>query len=179
MELERALSGAAAWPLWTNQPIVLYHGTIRRFGESIVRDGVDVARGLPNTDFGRGFYTTTSCLQARAFADRKSASKNAPAAITKFTLDRLTLGTLRGLVFLRGSVDAVDYWSFVAHCRGRRLGALKANSGYDVVYGPVARSWWGPNRSRVYANYDQISFHGDKAQELLRDSILCRIEVIE
>ena len=58
-------------------------------------------------------------------------------------------------------------------------GDLEANPDYDVVYGPVARSWWGPDRSSVYADYDQISFRGGKAQELLRDPILRRMEIIE
>jgi uncharacterized protein DUF3990 len=179
LRLERALSGAAAWPSWTNQPIVLYHGTIRRSAESIVRHGVDVVCGDPNVDFGLGFYTTTSLSQARKWAIVIGSVGAEPHAIVQLTLDRNALGSLRTLAFVRGETDAVDFWSFVAHCRRGLRGVSEADSSYDVVYGPVARSWWGPERSSVHRRYDQVSFHGSKAQGLLRDAGLSRIEVIE
>jgi len=173
------LSGAAAWPPWINQPIVLYHGTIRRYAESIMRDGVDVVCGDPNVDFGLGFYTTTSLSQARKWAIVIGSVGAEPHAVVQLTLDRNALGSFRTLAFVRGETDAVDYWSFVAHCRRGLRGDTEQDPGYDVVYGPVARSWWGPNRSSVHRNYDQVSFHGNKAQGLLRNERLCRIEVIE
>jgi hypothetical protein len=177
--LERTLSGAAAWPPWTNQPIVLYHGTIRRFANSILRDGVDVTCGEPNVDFGRGFYATTLISQARKWAVAIASDRTEPFSVVRLTLDRIALGSLRTLAFVRGETDAADYWSFVAHCRRGLRGASETDSGYDVVYGPVARSWRGPDRSSVHRGYDQISFHGKRAQGLLRDTRLCRIEVIE
>lgn len=179
MQLERALSGQAAWPQWTDQPIVLYHGTIRKYGESILRDGVDVACGDPRVDFGLGFYTTTSLAQARKWAIVIGSDGAEPHAVMQLTLDRNALGSLRTLAFVRGATDAVDYWSFVAHCRRGLRDVSEADSSYDVVCGPVARNWRGPERSSVYQGYDQVSFHGRKAQKLLRDPSFCKIEGIE
>jgi len=173
------LIGAAAWPPWTNQPIVLYHGTIRRFAESIVRDGVDVTHGGLRRDFGKGFYTTTLLSQAREWAIEIGLDRGEPYAVVQLTLDRIALGSLRTLAFVRGELDAVDYWSFVAHCRMGKRRAPVLNKDYDVVYGPVAKFWGGPRKSVVHRDYDQISFHGDAAQRVLRDSDQCKVEIIE
>jgi hypothetical protein len=158
---------------------LLYHGTILRYAESIVRDCVDLTRGDPRTDFGRGFYTTTLLSQAGEWAIEIGADRSEPHAIVQLTLDRIALASLRSLVFVRGEIDAVDYWSFVGHCRMGKRRAPKANWDYDVVYGPVARFWGGPRKSVVHRNYDQISFHGEAAQRVLRDSSKCKVEVVE
>jgi len=138
-----------------------------------------VACGDPKVDFGLGFYTTTSLSQARKWAIVIGSVGAEPHAIVQLTLDRYALGSLRTLAFVRGEADAVDFWSFVAHRRRGLRDVSKADSSYDVVYGPVARSWRRPDRSSVYATYDQVSFHGSKAQGLLRNPKLCRIEVME
>jgi len=173
------LNEVAAWPAWTNQPICLYHGTIRRFAESIVRDGVDVARGGLRRDFGQGFYVTTLLSQAREWAIEIGRDRDEPHAVVQLTLDRIALGSLRTLAFVRGELDAVDYWSFVAYCRQGKRRAPVSDKDYDVVYGPVARFWGGPRTSVVHRNYDQISFHGEAAQRVLRDSDQCKVEIIE
>jgi len=173
------MSPTSSWPPWTNQPIVLYHGTVGSYAANILRNGIDVTRGAPIRDFGRGSYTTTLLSQARGRADMVGASRNGSPAIVKMTLDRTALGSLIALTFLRGSLDVVDYWSFVAHCRAGFAGDPQTNPGYDVVHGPVARTWWGPDRSSIYRDNEQVSFHSIRAQALLRNSSFCKIEVIE
>src|SRR5207237_10469350 len=45
-------------PPWTDQDIVLYHGTTGAFAQDIL-NGIDETTGGFLKDFGRGFYTTT------------------------------------------------------------------------------------------------------------------------
>ena len=61
---------------WRNQDLILYHGTLSIFSASI-RTKVDVRRGKIGTDFGRGFYTTTTKRQARAWAWQLCLDHNA------------------------------------------------------------------------------------------------------
>jgi hypothetical protein len=139
-------------PLWSNQNIVLYHGTL--------------------TDFGPGFYATTVLRQARSWAAQIAATKGGGGvpAVIKITISRDALALLQTLVFARGDFHAKDYWSFVHYCR---KGALDHNrshphvSYYDVVYGPVAAFW---NQRMMIADADQISFHTPAAEAVLNSS---------
>jgi hypothetical protein len=45
---------------WTNGPITVYHGTDNLSGNAIRRSGLDPNRFNTQTDFGKGFYVTTS-----------------------------------------------------------------------------------------------------------------------
>lgn len=49
---------------------------------------------------------------------------------------------------------------------------------YDVVYGPVAIRF-GPDEYETKSGLDQISFHGTRAQTLLRDTRVCFVEVLK
>lgn len=138
-----------------------------------------MTRGNPRTDFGCGFYATTLLSQAREWAIEIGLDRNEPYAIVQLTLDRIALGSLLSLAFVRGETDAVDFWSFVTHCRKGKRRAPISDKDYDVVYGPVARFWGGPRKSVVHRDYDQISFHGEAAQRVLRDSDQCKVGIIE
>jgi hypothetical protein len=133
----------AALPPWSNQDLVLFHGTTLPAGESILADGVLLDRAERRADFGRGFYTTTDLRQASNFARRISEPRCMPGSIVQFSLERNLLSELAALAFVRGGLDALDYWSMVRHCRAgngghARLAGVKAF--YDVVFGPVARN---------------------------------------
>jgi len=52
-------------PLWSNQDIVLYHGTVDTYVSALTTGAVRVSLGKAGTDFGPGFYTTTVQRQAR------------------------------------------------------------------------------------------------------------------
>jgi hypothetical protein len=168
-----------SWPLWNNQPIVLFHGTLAEFAHVIHKEGIDISRGRPNTDFGRGFYTTTVHSQAVVWAEQVRAESGQPHAVLQLTLDRLALRSLRHLAFILGTPGAVDYWSFVSHCRRKNQRWPGTDQDYDVVYGPVARFWAGPEKSEVFQGYDQISFHSSRAQRMLRNPKLCQVEVMK
>jgi hypothetical protein len=155
---------------WTNASLTLYHGTLLHHAQAIQRQGVNPALGRPGTDFGPGFYTTTSLRQARSWAwlMASTSSASAQAAVVVLEIDRNILASLETLAFVRGDYDADDYWSLVFHCRAGagHHGHNTASSGfYDVVYGPVAAFWM----QRVsMSDSDQISFHTTKSAAGLR-----------
>ena len=169
---------SAKWPPWNNQPIILYHGTIARSATEIVQNGIDLSLGRPNVDFGRGFYTTTSRMQAQKWAEVVADGEGETPAIVRVTMRRASLSRLRTLAFVRGTPDATDYWSFVSHCRRKLQRSPYTDQYYDVVYEPIAQSWFGIDESKVFPGYDQISFHGSIAQQILRNPNLCEMEVL-
>ena len=77
---------------WTNQPILLYHGTTDAHAASILRR-VDPQAGRRQTDFGTGFYTTTNLQQAWLWAgevagSHEALSRYAQPAVIRFAVDR-------------------------------------------------------------------------------------------
>jgi hypothetical protein len=157
-------------PPWSNQDLLLYHGTLDIHVQSIF-DGVNPAVGHPSTDFGRGFYTTTNESQARRWAWRLSNRKHsthplARPAVIEFKVCRDILSRLETLWFVRSEPTAADFWSLVSYCRSShaphsRLGPPPT---YDVVVGPVAASW---RRQLTLLKSDQVSFHSAKAASIL------------
>jgi hypothetical protein len=174
--------------LWQNGPLVLYHGC----GSSSLRSAINPG-GIgtsphphnltlllcrPLTDFGQGFYATTSEHQAKQWANQQLRRNRRlvrdVATVLRFEVDRDDLATLEALVFV---IDTADYWNFVMHCRkgfpphGRGVGALGVPStsyispqlAYDVVYGPV--SMWP--QELIVKDCDQIAFHTTKSLAVL------------
>jgi len=149
---------------WANDDLVLYHGTdsdqAARIGRKPAAHGLAIARCRTATDFGQGFYTTTSEHQAKQWAnatrERNLASNAAlQAVVLRFAVARDSLAALDTLVFV---VDNPDYWSLINYCRGgsaphARTAGAKVE--YDVVYGPVAL--W--KQQLVIKDCDQVSFH--------------------
>jgi hypothetical protein len=151
---------------WTNQEIVLFHGTINLF-EAAILAVVSVRRGDRFTDFGRGFYTTTNLWQAQAWAWQTSQKNpGSQPRVIELTIARDTLARLDALWFVRGAPDAEDYWSLVHRCRtlGTHHGRAVKQGWYDVVIGPVARSW---RQRDAFPDADQIGFHTTRAAHLL------------
>jgi Protein of unknown function (DUF3990) len=159
-------------PPWTNQDVVLFHGTTAAWVPSILTN-IDLTFGQTQHDFGRGFYTTTSLPQAMAWADRKARIRQSARAVIQFTVQRLQLGDLLTLCFVRGDKQSRDYWSLVHHCRATP-NATHSPDGmwYDLVAGPVSAS---PNKLEIHKDYDQFSFHTPKAVALLDTSPKVRI----
>ncbi len=167
------MSARRRFPQWDDPYLVLYHGTLRKHADAILANGIDPARGSPHTDFGRGFYTTTNHAQADEWADSRASEQGEHSAVLMLTVDRLALARLRHLAFLR---PANDYWSLVENCRNDAPYAVE--QGYDVVYGPVAKRWWGDEDYAAFPDFDQISFHGDAAKSFLNNKIYCEVEVV-
>lgn len=160
-------------PLWSNQEIVLYHGTLDVHVPSILqRVDPTVCRFL--TDFGRGFYTTTNLLQAERWARGLALQTvGAAAAVLSFSVDRDALAQLECLTFARGSANAIDFWSFVQYCRTVPADHNRPRTGwYDIVVGPVTGSW---QKQTVIPDGDQFSFHTDLAASLLDNSHKARV----
>ena len=153
---------------WSNQDLVVYHGTADIHTAELIGGRISVRAGRPDTDFGRGFYTTTRFKQAENWG--KSTSLRKPGtnpAVIEFTLSRLALGHLESLAFVRGHPSADDLWSMIHHCRlgGSSHGRRDGTSFYDVVYGPIAMNW----KLKIAAgDGDQISFHTAAAEAVLR-----------
>lgn len=158
-------------PPWTNQDVVLYHGTVDVFAAAIVSGPIRVSTGRPHTDFGPGFYTTTLRRQAQTWAAQIAASKpGTRAAVIELQISRDDLATLQTLAFARGDFYAEDFWSFVHYCRNGASDHARGrhfSSYYDVVYGPVAAFW---NQRMIIADADQISFHTPAAENALNKS---------
>jgi hypothetical protein len=155
---------------WTNQDLILYHGTIDLVWTDPENDAISVAAGRPDTDFGTGFYTTTSLTQASSWAIQASRRRKGSAPLVlEFTLSRDSLAALESICFVRGDPDAEDFWSLVRHCRGGRdHGRSGLGTWYDVALGPLALN----RRNRtIFVNADQISFHTGDAEKVLNTSI--------
>lgn len=156
-------------PVWANGRLTLYHGTLWTHAQAIQASGtINPALGRPGTDFGPGFYTTTSKRQARSWA-WQLASQTGPGVaggVVTLEADRDRLAQLESLGFIRDDYHADDFWSLIFHCR---LGATHhARSGaqpvFDVVYGPVAAFW---TQRMAITGADQISFHTPAAAAVL------------
>lgn len=147
---------------WQNQDIQLFHGTLLRFAESVVSQ-VDLKFARAETDFGRGFYTTTNEAQARRFARVHSDQQMQQGAVVSITLPREEMARLTTIGFVLGDSGAEDFWSFVHFCRSGATGHGRkgATSFYDAVLGPVTRNWW--KQRTLYPSFDQISFHTEEA----------------
>ena len=165
-------------PAWNNKDLVVYHGTddisLRAQGVPLgatLQFTVNLALCRPFTDFGQGFYTTTSLHQARQWANTRVLRSIAPtgpaptAVVLSFQLSRDWLATLDALAFVR---PTNDFWDLVQDCRNgfpphQRLRSSSAC--YAVVYGPV--TLW-PQRL-VIQDCDQVSFHSQAAVLGLRN----------
>jgi len=153
-------------PPWTNAPLALYHGTLERHVPSLLR-GIDLRHARPRSDFGPGFYTTTSVAQAWRWAQQVSDHNlGLEPSVIRFEVPRGALTEIRCLWFIRGDAGADDFWSIVQHCRaGRELDDRSdAGSWYDVIAGPVAANW---RRRRIVPDSDQVSFRSSPAIALL------------
>jgi hypothetical protein len=125
-----------------------------------------------------GFYTTTYLAQARIFAGIQQDNRHGTPAVVRLRLNRERLALLRTIGFVRGSLDAIDYWSFVLHCRNGFAHLPSTGKQYDVACGPVAKAWTGPTDSKLWEGYDQISFHTREAIAILNDKSFCTLEIV-
>jgi hypothetical protein len=171
-------------PAWSNAQLNVYHGTddVSLGGTGGVSQGtalggfvVNLALCRPLTDFGQGFYTTTSLHQAREWANARvrrvlSPTQTHIAVVIQFNLGRDWLAGLDVLAFAR---PIVDFWNLVTDCRNgfpphQRSGSQAA---YDVVYGPV--TLW-PSRLLIQ-DCDQISFHTPAAVNALPTPVVADV----
>jgi hypothetical protein len=153
---------------WTNQDIVLYHGTNAQYADAIIADGVNVKHGLATRgDFGIGFYCPTILSQAKEWASKNQRLKGEPAIIA-FDIPRDELATLNFLSFVLAEKNSDDFWNFVQFCREHGIAHGRNRDthpdGFDVVCGPMSSDY----EQRIPMRHmDQISFHTLAGQNVL------------
>lgn len=184
---KRRISSVLPHASWTtfSRHIVLWHGTIRTAAHHIGANGIDPGRFRPATDFGSGFYTTTSRHQATAWAwskYRKLAESERATdrpAVLEFRVPLDRLAALDALTFVRGDAGHDAFWAFVSRCRNRPAdtasshlhpGRPTPNDLYDVVCGPVAKAW-PPRGKTSLSDCDQFAFHTAAALAILSSAI--------
>lgn len=153
--------------------MLLYHGSTMAVRKPIV------SRGRGKTDFGKGFYTTTSREQAEKWAQikRDRMGNEAHAIVSVFELDDAVLNN--PAYHTRHFDGATAEWlDFVV---GNRRGEVHHN--FDLIMGPVANDKLYATIT-LYENgildangaieqlnthqlFDQLSFHTTKACKLL------------
>ena len=112
----------------------IYHGSIEKVVFPEIRDS---NRTL---DYGKGFYTTTSYEQAKAWVKRRMSEKRTSQGyVCVYELDKVALHDLKTLIFEQPTEEWVD---FVMKNRTQK-GYVHE---YDIVYAPVAND-------RVYAAF--------------------------
>jgi hypothetical protein len=165
---------------WQNDDFILYHGSTEDSLRPLDPEGLSVGvlphhinleRCGTRTEFGRGFYVTSSLEQAKSWANlqakriaiRKRKTTHPRAVVLGVSLNRDRLATLEALVFTN---ENCGFWPFVEYCRaghpphGRR-NAVQVR--YDIVYGPL--SIWPQHF--VLKDCDQVSFHSAKALSII------------
>lgn len=153
--------------------MLLYHGSTMAVRKPTM------TRGRVKTDFGKGFYTTTSREQAEKWAQIKKdrAGRDSRAVVSVFEMDEAVLNNpeYRTRHFNGATAEWLDF--VVSNRRG------EAGHDFDLVMGPVAND-------KLYATivlyengvldtraaieqlnthqlFDQLSFHTTKACRLL------------
>lgn len=151
----------------------LYHGSI------VSVKNPNIRQGRPNTDYGKGFYTTVDFDQAARWArirrDR-AGSGNAVVSVYEVDDDLLQKKDFRIMEYNGATKEWLDF--VVAN---RRFAPLHA---YDIVLGPVANDNLYATIS-LYENgelsaeaavvqlkthilFNQVSFHTEKVMAQLR-----------
>lgn len=182
------LNPAPPWQPARSEYVILWHGCTALDKNAIESSGIDLSYCAVDTDFGRGFYTTTLERQARQWAWGRfykwqmlhpTGTGNQPVVL-RFRVRRYTLPSVKGsldegldklasLAFACADYHYEDYWSLVQHCRQSTKSAINnhrypTGGWYDLVSGPVAAFW---EQRVAMEDADQFSFHTEKGVRLL------------
>ena len=151
----------------------LYHGS------TMAVRTPNITRGRGNTDFGKGFYTTTNYEQAARWArikrDRQESDK---AVVTVYEFDETLLNSPDfNVMHYHGATK--NWLDFVVNNRRNSV-----PQSYDIVMGPVANDslyatitmYEKGNLSaeaaiiqlRTHVLFDQLSFHSKEAVKTLK-----------
>jgi hypothetical protein len=167
-------------PPWTNPDIELFHGTLDVHVPSLL-SFIRVSRGRAGAEFGRGFYATTSFLQAEDWAKKlvlraRMGGRSVNPAVIRLQIDRRSLSTLHQLCFVRSNKkDSLDFWSLVQTCRttgGPHYRLNKLATWYDLIVAPVTQRWL---LQQMKPDSDQYSFHTAAGENLLNSFSKSRV----
>lgn len=170
---------------WQNDDLVLYHGCTTRslhptnpkgIKLNQLAHGIDPKVGSRSTDFGPGFYATSSLHQAKCWADLRQVRQHRKypgtrAVVLSFQLKRNDFAELDALVFV---TETTGFWPFVSYCRALQPphGRLNCKQAlYDVVTGPLSAG----RQQLIYKDCDQIGFHTDAAVKKIQTLTLAAI----
>ena len=150
----------------------LYHGS------TVIVRHPNLHKGRLTTDFGKGFYTTTSLEQAQKWAilkQKRENGKHAVVSIYKVPDDILKMG----FHVLHFSGATPEWLQFVVN---NRKG--KPTENYDLVMGPVANDQLyatirlyeqgvvtteaAIGMLKTHTLFDQLSFHSPQVIKLLQ-----------
>jgi len=120
-------------PSWLiqNQPVTVFHGT------TSLLEAIDVSKGKPYKDFGRGFYVTTSINHAKKLAIRNKRIEmerfgvQCNAYLYSYGMDIDKLSDFNIKVFYKADFE---WLQFVLSNRKSR----NRTHNYDIVIGPTA-----------------------------------------
>ena len=158
-------------------------------GSNIEIDEVDLAKCMPNKDFGCGFYTTLLEEQAWRMAQRRAKIDGGSPVVTVYEVpDNLTEKTnLNSRIF--DEKPTIEWAIFIKNNRDRKFSDVSSQEcnldcKYDVVIGPVANDTVGLlvrqfSRGTIDAEYlkkefdfgkltNQYTFHTEKALRYLK-----------
>ena len=157
--------------------MILYHGSNVSFTE------VDLEKGLPAKDFGRGFYMTDSKECAEKTAQQRVARLGGASKLMMFELDYALIQKFNVRTFAEPSRD----WALFVRSNRRSDSPAEdhnRDNRYDVVIGPIANDKLSllfrlyerdiitvdefARRMRFKELYTQYSFHTARALAALR-----------
>ena len=109
--------------------MILYHGSNVSFDE------IDLAKSLPNKDFGKGFYLSDNSEQAEEMAKFKVFISGGSIMVQKYQVEDSILSdaTLKVKVFK----DYTKEWAEFVLANRNNNSDIPVHD-YDVVYGPIA-----------------------------------------
>ena len=136
----------------------LYHGSDKAVSE------VDLTKGFPEKDFGRGFYTTNNKVQAEKFA-RLKASR---AGSDKGFVSVFIIQDVSGLKIKQFFSSDEEWFDFVLMNRGYgETGSSASQEEYDIIIGPVANDAVG-----VVLNLFMFGTYGDPNTAEAKDTAI-------
>lgn len=157
--------------------MVLYHGT------NVAFDAVDLLKGLPGKDFGRGFYLTDSLECAKKTALQRVDRLGGSAVVKRFVIDDAVFEQLKVRRFDR---PCREWALFVRANRRANIESEDHNrdNRHDIVIGPIANDKLSL-QFRLFDKglisldafvdglqfkqlYMQYSFHSEKAVSFLK-----------
>ena len=147
--------------------VTLYHGTSVDNAALIRQGGIDLTAGSAHSDFGRGFYMSSTVEGALWSAGRRFKSE--PLDVVTFHLRRSELGALRTKAF--SAPD--DAWgSFVRLHKAPPHGPLHGGNPYDLVTGPMFRRMSTSQGMLAWPGRVQNSIHTEAAVDLFNSGML-------
>jgi len=115
-----------------NTSVMVYHGTTSLF------DGIDVAKGKPYKDFGKGFYVTLTYAHAESLARRNKRleleryERRCDAYVYTYEMNLASFADFNVKEFTQADLEWMRF--VLANRRSRE----RAHH-YDIIVGPTAK----------------------------------------